>query len=223
MIMNINMKWILAMISVLILFPASYVMAGAKSKPIVTIYKVKSTVREVSPASATDMFITALVKTHRFLVMERQRLNESIYKEKQLNQQGQTTGNVAAKQLTGADYIFVATITEANADSNKSGVAGTFGGLGIESNSKEAEIGMDVRILDAASGAIIDAISVRRKVSQGGETVSGIGSFLGSMAGIDTHGADLSISNNKNEGIDKALRSLIQDAVQKLAKNYGKK
>lgn len=221
MIKNINTKWIRVMGSLLLLLPA-YVMAATASKPMVTIYQVKSTVHEISPASATDMFITALVKTHRFVVLERQRLNESVYMEKQLNQQGRTTGNVADKRLTGAKYIFVATITEANASADNNGVSGTFGGLGVESSEKNAEIGMDVRILDASNGAIIDAINVRKKVTQKGSTVSGVGSFLGSMAGIDTHGADASISNNSSEGVDKALRSLIDQAVSKLAKRYGK-
>ncbi len=219
MIKSISMKWVWMIGAILILLP-TYAAAG--SKPMVTIYKVKSTVREVSSASATDMFITALVKSHRFTVLERQRLNESVYLEKQLNQQGQTTGNVAQKRLTGAKYIFVATITEANSDANKKGLAGSFGGLGVESSKKEGEIGMDVRILDASNGAILDAISVRKKVTQGGVSVSGVGSFLSSMAGINTHGADVSLSKNSNEGIDKALRALIDQAVSKLAKRYGK-
>ncbi len=221
MIKNINFKWTRMVSYILIFFPI-YALAGSASKPLVTIYQVKSTVREVSPASATDMFITSLVKSHRFVVLERQRLNESVYLEKQLNQQGRTTGRAAEKRLTGAKYIFVATITEANSNSKNNGMAGTFGGLGVESSEKEAEIGMDVRVLDASNGAIIDAVSVRKKVTQGGVSVSGIGSFLGSMAGIDTHGADVSVSNNSNEGIDKALRALIDQAVSKLAKRYGK-
>ena len=221
MMKNINFKWTRMVSFFLILFPV-YALAASTSKPLVTIYQVKSTVREVSPASATDMFITSLVKSHRFLVLERQRLDESVYREKQLNQQGRTTGKAADKRLTGAKYIFVATITEANSNSNNNGMSGTFGGLGVESSEKEAEIGMDVRILDAGSGAIIDAISVRKKVTQGGVSVSGVGSFLSSMAGIDTHGADVSVSNNSNEGIDKALRELIDQAVSELAKRYGK-
>ncbi len=219
MIKNINMSWIGMLVSVLILLPA-YTLAG--SKPRVTIYQVKSTVSEVSPASATDMFITALVKSHRFLVMERQRLDESVYREKQLNQQGRTTGRVAEKRMTGADYIFVATITEANSGASSTGVAGTLGGLGLESSGKDAEIGMDVRILDAGSGAIIDAVNVRKKVSQSGMSVSGVGSFLGSMMGINTQGADASISHDSKEGVDKAVRALIEQAVQELAKNYGR-
>ncbi|VAX14647.1 hypothetical protein MNBD_GAMMA24-2616 [hydrothermal vent metagenome] len=239
MIKNINMRWIGILVSVLILFPA-YAMAGdahtdhsatsqrlenlksaAGAKPKVTIYQVKSTVPEVSQASATDMFITALVKSHRFLVMERQRLDESVYREKQLNQQGRTTGQVAEKRMTGADYIFVATITEANSDAGSSGFAGTIGGLGLESSGKDAEIGMDVRILDASSGAVIDAVNVSKKVEQSGMSVSGVGSFLSSMVGIDTKGADVNVSRDSKEGVDKALRALMEQAVYELAKRYG--
>ncbi len=239
MIKNVNMRWVWMVGMILMLFPA-YAMAGdaytdhsatsqrlehlgaqRDSKPMVTIYQVKSTVREVSAASATDMFITALVKSHRFLVMERQRLDESVYREKQMNQQGLTTGHVAEKRMTGANYIFVAAITEANSGASSTGAAGTFAGLGLESSGKDAEIGMDVRILDAGTGAIIDAINVRKKVSQGGMSLSGVGSFLGSMVGINTHGADASVSHDSKEGVDKALRALIEQAVYELAKRYG--
>jgi len=239
MIKHINMRWIGMLVSVLILFPVN-TMAGdahsdhsatsqrlenlkpvAGAKPKVTIYQVKSTVREVSPASATDMFITALVKSHRFLVMERQRLDESVYREKQLNQQGRTTGRVSEKRMTGANYIFVASITEANSNASSSGFAGTIGGLGLESSGKNAEIGMDVRILDASSGAVLDAINVSKKVEQSGMSVSGVGSFLSSMVGIDTKGADVSVSSDSKEGVDKALRALIEQAVYELAKRYG--
>jgi len=239
MIKNSSIRWLWLVVSVLMLFPI-YAMAGDAytdhsatsqrlehlrpppgSKPMVTIYQVKSTVREVSAASATDMFITALVKSHRFFVMERQRLDESVYREKQMNQQGRTTGHVAEKRMTGADYIFVAAITEANSSASSTGVGGTLGGLGLESSGKDAEIGMDVRILDAGTGAIIDAVNVRKKVSQGGMSLSGVGSFLGSMVGINTHGADASVSHDSKEGIDKALRALIEQAVYELAKRYG--
>ena len=79
-------------------------------KKTVTIFQFDSTVPEVSPASATDMFTTALIKTHAFTVLERQRLDESVYQEKQLNQGGTTTGDVAKYRLTGADFIFVGVI-----------------------------------------------------------------------------------------------------------------
>ena len=191
------------------------------SRKVVTIYQFKSEVPEVSPASATDMFITALVKTHTFAVLERQRLEESVYLEKQLNQQGATTGNVGNAQLTGADYIFMGTITEANATKKKSGIAGTFKGLGVESSGATGEIGIDVRVLDAHTGAVLDAVDARREVKESGMSISGVGSFLRSVTGHALPGGDVSVADERKESIDRALREVIEEAVNILAERWG--
>lgn len=196
--------------------------AGGTSRKVVTIYQFKSEVPELSPASATDMFITALVKTRTFAVLERQRLEESVYLEKQLNQQGVAAGNVGDVRLTGADYIFVGTITEANAASNRSGVAGSFKGLGVESSGTTGEIGVDVRVLDARTGAVLDAVNTRKKIEESGVSVSGVGSFLRSVTGHAPPGSDVSIANERKESMDRALRGAIEEAVNILAKRWGR-
>lgn len=190
-------------------------------KPTVTIYQFNSTVPEISPASLTDMFTTTLVKSHSFAVMERQRLEESVYREKQLNQQGMTTGNVAQSRLSGADYIFVGTVTEANAQASRTGTAATYKGLGLETSGEKAEIGLDVRVLDARTGAVLDAVNVRKKVKEGGMSVSGVGSFINRMTGGKLGSADVGIARDSKEGIDKALRACIEEAVYELARRYG--
>jgi len=194
----------------------------ASSRKVVTIYEFKSQVPEVSPRSATDMFMTALVKTHTFSVLERQRLDESVYREKQLNQQGMTTGNAANVRLTGADYIFVGTVTEANATASRTGVGGSYKGLGVETSGENAEIGLDIRVLDARTGAVLDAVNTRKKISEGGFSVSGIGSFLRSITGKKIPGGDLSVAHDRKEGVDKALRACIEEAVNIIAKRWGR-
>jgi curli biogenesis system outer membrane secretion channel CsgG len=187
-------------------------------KKTVTIYQFDSTVPEVSPASATDMFTTALIKTKAFDVLERQRLDESVYQEKQLNQGGMTTGDVAQYQLTGADFIFTGAITEANAQKKKTGAAGTYDGVGLETSGEKAEIGLDVRVLDAKTGKVLDAVSVRKEIAQGGYSVSGLGKKL--FGKKKPKGANLGISHDKKEGIDKALRDCINEAVKKIVSRY---
>ncbi len=190
-------------------------------KPTVTIYQFNSTVPEISPASATDMFTTALIKSHTFAVLERQRLDESVYREKQLNQQGMTTGDTAQHRLTGSDYIFVGTVTEANAQASRTGTAATYKGLGIEASGEKAEIGLDVRVLDAKTGAVLDAVNVRKAVKEGGFSVSGVGSFLRKMTKSKLKGADIGLARDTKEGVDKALRACIEEAIYELARRYG--
>ena len=187
-------------------------------KKTVTIYQFDSTVPEVSPASATDMFTTALIKSNAFDVLERQRLDESVYQEKQLNQGGMTTGDVAQYQITGADFIFVGAITEANAQKKKTGVAGSYDGVGLETSGEKAEIGLDVRVLDAKTGKVLDAVAVRKEIAQGGYSVSGLGKKLFGKKKVK--GANLGIAHDKKEGIDKALRDCIDEAVKTLVSRY---
>ena len=186
-------------------------------KKTVTIYQFDSTVPEISPASATDMFTTALIKSNAFDVLERQRLDESVYQEKELNQGGMTTGDVAQYQLTGADFIFTGAITEANAQADKTGVAGAYQGVGVETSGEHAEIGLDVRVLDAKTGKVLDAVNVRKKISQGGFSASGLGKLFGKKK---LKGANLGVAHDKKEGVDKALRDCIEEAVQTLVSRY---
>jgi len=192
-------------------------------RPTVTIYEFTSSVSEVDAGAATDMFTTALVKTRRFLVLERQRLQETVMREKQMNASGMTTGNVAQNKLAGASYVFTGTISEANADQSSSGLAGSYRGVGVEKSGGTSEIAIDVRIMDANTGAVVDAVNVSKKVEDGGFSASGLGAFAQSFTDTDLQGADIGISNRKKEGIDKAVRACIEAAIYEIAVRYGGK
>jgi len=191
-------------------------------KKVVTIYEFRSSVQEVSAAAATDMFTTALIKSGAFAVAERHRLNEGVMVEKQLNAQGQTTGNIAESQLAGASFIFEGTISEANPSESKTGVGGTYKGLGAETSGQTANLGLDVRVVDASNGLVLDSVNVRKAVKQSGFSIKGIGAFAKRFTKKNLHGADVSLSKEKKEGIDKALRACIEQAVYELVKRYGK-
>ena len=55
----------------------------------------------MSVVAGTDIFATALVESHQFRLVERNRLNQGIVPEKQINGAGQSTGTVAQHQLRG--------------------------------------------------------------------------------------------------------------------------
>jgi curli biogenesis system outer membrane secretion channel CsgG len=97
----------------------------------VTIYEFHSGVQSVNVAAATDIFTTALIESRQFRVVERNRLNQGVLYEKQLNGAGQTSGDVAQHQLRGARYIFEGTVSEANAgaDQHQGGIS--IGGLSL--------------------------------------------------------------------------------------------
>lgn len=192
--------------------------SGPRKK--VTIYRFDSSVPEVSGAAATDMFMTALVKTHRYAVLERNRLKQGVLNEKQMNSAGMTTGTAGKTRLTGADYIFEGTVSEANANASDTGVGATVRGLGVEASGQKAMIAVDVRVVDAHTGAVLDAIDAKRPVKQGGVSVSGIGAFVQSFVKQDMQGADASVSKGSKEGVDRALRACIEESVYRIARRW---
>ncbi len=194
---------------------------GSRPRPVVTIYKFRSSVPEVDGAAATDMFTTALIRTHRFAVMERQRLEQGVMREKQLNQQGLSTGNAGSTRLTGAHYIFEGTVSEANPNESETGASGGIEGLDVGGHKDTAMIGIDVRIVDANTGAVLDAVNVRKHVKTTGAHVNNIGGFLSNVFHKDLHGANLNVHQEKRQSVDKALRACIQEAVNKIADRFG--
>lgn len=188
----------------------------------VTIYEFRSGVPEVTAEAATDMFTTALIKSGAFAVLERQRLQEGVIQEKQLNASGQTTGTTASKQLRGAEYIFEGTVSEANPSASKSGIGGTIKGLGLETSGEKATLGLDVRVIDADTGEVLDSVNVRKPIKAGGFSVGGVGAFVQSFTKKDLHGAEIGAEHEGREGVDEALRACIEQAVYELVKRYGK-
>ena len=198
-------------------------------KPVripVAIYEMRSSVSEVQARAATDMFTTALVKTRKFRVMERQRIGDGVAKERDLNAQGITTGDAATKKVKGAGVIFEATISEVSVGKSTSDSGFAIGGLQIGGGKAEDGMGIDVRVLDAATGEVLDAINVRRAIKSSASSVSGVGSLLDNVLaakGKSTGGftPDLSNKSTARDSMDETLRLLIEEAVNQLASRSG--
>jgi curli biogenesis system outer membrane secretion channel CsgG len=206
----------------------SQALAALPVKPLeqrvpVTIYEFHSGVPDVSVAAATDIFTTTLIESHQFRVVERNRLSQGIVPEKQLNGAGQTTGTVAQHQLRGARYIFEGTVTEANAgaDQHQGGVS--IGGLTLGGGKNKDTIAIDVRILDAETGDVLDSVSVSKILNDSSVGVGGTAAFAGTIASMRGHSAnpltpDVNVQSSHKESVDKALRACIETAVLALIK-----
>ena len=116
-----------------------------------------------------DMITTALVKTNKFNVMERDRLGE-IAKEQGL--QAFSDGRFpTGVSVDGVDYILLGAITEYGTKAQ----AAQFGGFGSESET--ARMAVDVRVLDAQTGQIGFADTISKEVRTGGAfAIEGVGS-----------------------------------------------
>jgi curli biogenesis system outer membrane secretion channel CsgG len=199
---------------------------GAKpldQRVAVTIYEFHSGAPDVSVAAATDMFTSALVKSGQFRVVERQRLNQGVLYEKQLNGAGQTTGDAAQSKLRGARYIFEGTVTEANAsqDQHQGGV--NVGGLNLGGGNNKDTLAIDVRILDADTGDVLDSVSVTKTLNDSAVGVGGTAAFASTLASMRGRVAnpltpDVNYQSSHRESVDKALRACIETSVLALIK-----
>lgn len=197
-------------------------MEKASDRPMVTVYEVRSNVSELDARGTTAMFITALVKSRQWRVVERNRLAEGVGRERELNAAGVTTGDTATRQLKGAGYVFEASVTEAAQGASQSQSGFSIGGLQLGGSSQQDELGMDIRVLSVKTGEVLDSINVTKKLDSSGSSVGGVGSLIDTIAsrrGVSTGGLtpDVSHQSSKRETVDRALRELIELAVQELS------
>jgi curli biogenesis system outer membrane secretion channel CsgG len=188
---------------------------------VVAIYEFRSAVPEVQVGAAQEMFVTALVRSGAFVVAERQRLGEGVMRERQLAQQGVTTGGPRG-QVAAARYVFEVVVSEANAGASESAHGVSIGGMRVQSAGARDAIGMDVRIVDAVTGTVVDAVNVVKQIEAGATSISGVGNLLSSVAGVRGRALPLPVDaetrSSRKEGVDRALRSCIEVAVAELAR-----
>ncbi len=158
-----------------------------------------------------DMLTTALFNSNRFIVLERESLDDVLY-EQDLGASGRIRQDTAAAigEIEGAELLVVAAVTEF--DDNSGGVQGGVGGFGggvlgaIAGGSRSAHMAIDLRIIDARTSRILSATSVEgtaRDFNVGGA----LGGYTGSV------GLGGALSGWKNTPREKALRDVINKAV----------
>ena len=210
--------------------------AGSKQRPTlprkssdarvaVAIYEFTSNLPEISPRGATEQFKTALVQSGQFRVVERAKLDRGVVREKQMNAAGQTTGSTSQQQLRGAEYIFEAEITELGSGSRTSSNGVNIGGMQIGGASNRDEFGIDVSIVDANTGDVVDAISVRKRMKGAARSVGGIGALINRVRaekgkGGVAYSPEVQHQSTSKDNFDAVLREAIEEAVYELAKRF---
>ncbi len=199
---------------------------SAEGRVAVAIYEVSSAVPELQPRGATEMFKTALVKSGQFRVVERAKLNRAVTVEKQMNAAGQTSGSVAQAQLRGAEYLFQVEITEINAGAATRSTGFNIGGLQIGSAGNRDQIGLDVSIISAANGDVIDAVNVRKDIGGGATSVTGIGALASTVLAqkgkvASPYTPEINHQSTRKGSLDAALREALEEAVHLLAGRFG--
>ncbi len=122
----------------------------------------------ISPGEGmADMLTTALVKSGKYVVIERQEINK-VLEEQKMGQAGLVTPESAAKigKLLGVELAVMGAVTEFGY--SKGGTGGRIKGIGIGVKKQKATVAVDVRFVNTTTGEIIAAENVRKEKSKSG-------------------------------------------------------
>jgi curli biogenesis system outer membrane secretion channel CsgG len=117
-----------------------------------------------------DMLTTALVKSGRYRVFERQEI-EKVMQEQALGMSGAVTPESAAKasKMLGAEIAIIGAVTEFGYKKQSTGGALKKIGIGASVSKQSSTVGIDVRFVNTTSGEILKAENVRKeKAKMGG-------------------------------------------------------
>lgn len=118
-----------------------------------------------------DMLTTTLVKSGKYVVVERQEITQ-VLDEQKLGQTGLVTPQSAAEmgKLLGVELAIMGAVTEFGHSSG--GTGGRIKGIGIGVKKQTATVAVDVRFVNTTTGEILAAENVRKEESSGGLSIS---------------------------------------------------
>ncbi len=158
-----------------------------------------------------DQLTTALFSTNRYIVLERQTLND-VLREQDLGASGRVRQDTAAAigEIEGAELLIVGAVTEFEGDASGAQGAGAGARKGIlgaiTGGFKRAHMAIDLRVIDAKTSRVLAATTV-----EGSSTGVNLGALAGAFRGSGSLAAGL--SGWQNTPVEKALRVCIERAV----------
>jgi curli biogenesis system outer membrane secretion channel CsgG len=153
----------------------------------------------------TEMLTTALIKSNRFIVIERKAIQD-LQSEAMLASSGMVNPDTAIKpgSLLGAQAMIRGAVTEYSYKKSSTGSGAVFGQtVGLQRNTLEAMVAIDVRIYDAATGQILDSVRADGKAKSSENT-----------ANVEVGNNKLSTSNFSSTPLGAASREAIEKAVK---------
>lgn len=162
-----------------------------------------------------DMLTTSLVKSGKFMVIERQQL-EAVMKEQAMGLSGAITPQSAAQvgKLLGVELMVIGSVNEFGEKEGRVGgsvgsrLGGKLGGInrvGVET--KTARVGLDIRLVNTTTGEIVAAEGIAEEESK---------------KGVDVGHDDFSFSNDAgwdNTLAGKATRKAVNKVVELVTKS----
>lgn len=179
--------------------------AGAQDKPRIAILEIKNKADNQywwhgGGEAAQDVFITELVKSGKFRVVERERI-AAIMQEKGLNLSGDIDPSTAMQigKLLGAEYLLAGAVTEYGEEQSDVRTPGVRGLPSVSVGKKTFTAAINARVFDVSTGEIVWADEARAETGSARVFVGGAGG-----------------GSNDRRMFDKVLRPAIDDLVRSL-------
>ena len=157
----------------------------------------------------SEMLTTELFNTNRFIVLERQQLQD-ILKEQDLGASGRVKPETAAPigQVEGAEILVYGAVTAFEPNYRGGGGGLVIPGLnvGLGGGAKQAYMAIDVRVVDTRTSRILAATTVEGKSTD-------YGAIFGAVIGGGTTRMPIGLGGWKNTPMEKAIRVCIRRAV----------
>jgi curli biogenesis system outer membrane secretion channel CsgG len=153
----------------------------------------------------SDMLITALVESEKFIVIERSELDQ-ILQEQGLGMSGAVTPQSAAQvgKLLGVELMVTGSVSEFGTKENRvGGGLGKLGGMRLGVSKNKARASVDLRLVNTTTGEIIAA-----KTADGEESTTSLDQV--GLQGIDFHNS----STWDNTIMGKAARQAIDKSTE---------
>ncbi len=152
-----------------------------------------------------EMLVSELVKTGRFIVVERQGLGD-VVGEQALGQSGLVRGETAARtgQVLGAQVIVRGAVTEFESRASGAGIGVRTERSVVDLQAENAHVAIDLRLIDTASGQVIASHNVSKNAPATGGALG-----VRSRSGRVSFGGDL----YHQTPIGTATRAAIAEAV----------
>ena len=151
-----------------------------------------------------DMLTTELMKTNRFVVVERQGLQD-VLGEQELGQTGIIRRETAAQvgQVLGAQIIVRGAVTEFEQNESGGGGGIGIGGFRLGVKGSNAHVAVDIRLIDSTTGQVLFSHNAAGKAESSGVAV-------GVARGI----VDFNADSFRNAPIGQATRQAISDVIR---------
>lgn len=181
-------------------------------KQVIAVLPFENRVRDVYGSmnlgeGLSEILITELHKSGRFLLVERMAI-QSIIKEQELGMSGLVNPETAPAvgQMSGAQFMVIGAITEFNDKAGGGGLTLGYSGGEVGGKVRTAHVGIDVRLVDNATGQVYASYNASEKATSAG----------GSLATNFSHNSEafkLGASGFYSTALGKATRTAVQKIV----------